>query len=145
MKHALAAAPRPAAHAVPPRAARADTAWTEAARTAAVRLWSERADELRSHRTAARCDEARAAALALQALRGVVGVLTLHPGDLVAARHAVVKARLRLQRTAGLAKAGQEAPPVFERTAEALAALEAFLAPAGLLAGTRPGADGGRR
>ncbi|MGT2461785.1 hypothetical protein [Sinomonas atrocyanea] len=114
-----------------------EQAWTEVARIAAGELWSEAADQLREHRAAAQREDARAFALALQSVRGVLQPLTLRPGDLPAARTAVTKARLRLQHNGELLQRLQRPHPAFERTGQAFAALEAFLAP-----GSRPSGAG---
>lgn len=107
-----------------------EQAWTEVARIATGELWSETAVKLREHRAAAEHEDARALALALQSVRGVLQPLTLRPGDLPAARNAVAKARLRLARNAELLQRLQPPHPAFERTGQAFATLEAFLDPA---------------
>ena len=107
-----------------------EQAWTEVARIAAGELWSEAAEQLREHRAAAQREDARAFALALQSVRGVLQPLTLRPGDLPAARNAVTKARVRLQHNGQLLQRLQRPHPAFERTGQAFATLEAFLDPA---------------
>ena len=108
-----------------------EQAWTEVARIAADELWSDAATRLRGHRAAAEREDARALALTLQSVRGVLQPLTLRPGDLPAARNAIAKARLRLQHNRELLQRLQRPHPELERTGQAFAALEAFLAARG--------------